>query len=84
MIFKIHSKYSPSGAQPNAIKLGLLMVKKEQVLLGAPETGKKFTIANVIKEINRPNLVLEHNKILAWQLYSEFKALFLDNYIYCL
>ena len=50
MIFKIHSKYSPSGAQPNAIKLGLLMVKKEQVLLGAPETGKNLQLLMLLKK----------------------------------
>lgn len=81
-MFKLISKYKPSGDQPQAIKKlveGLKSGKKEQVLLGATGTGKTFTIANVIKEINKPTLVLAHNKTLAGQLYSEFKELFPEN-----
>ena len=81
-MFKLVSKYSPNGDQPNAIKElvdGINDGKREQVLLGATGTGKTFTIANVIKEVNKPTLVLAHNKTLAGQLYSEFKELFPDN-----
>lgn len=83
-MFKIHSKYEPSGDQPEAIKelvQGLKEGKKEQVLLGATGTGKTFTIANVIKEVDKPTLVLAHNKTLAGQLYSEFKELFPENHV---
>ena len=81
-MFKLHSNYQPSGDQPQAIKElveGLKSGKKEQVLLGATGTGKTFTIANVIQEVNKPTLVLAHNKTLAGQLYSEFKELFPEN-----
>ena len=81
-MFNLVSKYKPSGDQPNAIKelvKGINMGKKEQVLLGATGTGKTFTIANVIKETNKPTLVLAHNKTLAGQLYGELKELFPDN-----
>ena len=81
-MFKLVSKYQPSGDQPKAIKElvdGINEGKKHQVLLGATGTGKTFTIANVIKEVNKPTLVLAHNKTLAGQLYSEFKELFPDN-----
>ena len=81
-MFNLVSKYKPSGDQPEAIsKLvdGIKEGKKHQVLLGATGTGKTFTIANVIKEVNKPTLVLAHNKTLAGQLYSEFKELFPDN-----
>ena len=81
-MFKIQSKYEPMGDQPEAIKelvQGLNEGKKEQVLLGATGTGKTFTIANVIKEVNKPTLVLAHNKTLAGQLYSELKELFPEN-----
>ena len=81
-MFNLVSKYSPSGDQPNAINElvnGIKQGKKEQVLLGATGTGKTFTIANVIKEINKPTLVLAHNKTLAGQLYSELKELFPEN-----
>lgn len=83
-MFKIHSKYEPSGDQPEAIKelvQGIKEGKKEQVLLGATGTGKTFTIANVIKEVNKPTLVLAHNKTLAGQLYSEFKEIFPENHV---
>lgn len=83
-MFKIVSKYAPSGDQPEAIKelvKGINEGKKEQVLLGATGTGKTFTIANVIKEVNKPTLVLAHNKTLAGQLYSEFKEIFPENHV---
>ncbi len=81
-MFNLVSKFKPSGDQPEAIKElvdGIKAGKKEQVLLGATGTGKTFTIANVIKEVNKPTLVLAHNKTLAGQLYSELKELFPDN-----
>lgn len=81
-MFKLVSKYKPSGDQPQAIKKlveGINNGAKDQVLLGATGTGKTFTIANVIKEVNKPTLVLAHNKTLAGQLYSELKELFPEN-----
>lgn len=81
-MFELVSKYKPSGDQPEAIKElvnGINTGKRHQVLLGATGTGKTFTIANVIKEINKPTLVLAHNKTLAGQLYAEFKELFPNN-----
>ena len=81
-MFNLVSKFSPSGDQPKAIKElvnGVNENKKYQVLLGATGTGKTFTIANVIKETNKPTLVLAHNKTLAGQLYSELKELFPEN-----
>lgn len=81
-MFKLVSKYKPSGDQPHAIDelvKGIEEGKHEQVLLGATGTGKTFTIANVIKEVNKPTLVLAHNKTLAGQLYSELKELFPEN-----
>ena len=78
-MFKLVSKFKPSGDQPEAIKElveGIKEGKKEQVLLGATGTGKTFTMANVIKEVNKPTLILAHNKTLAGQLYSEMKELF--------
>ena len=83
-MFNLVSKYKPSGDQPQAIKKlvdGIKNGKKEQVLLGATGTGKTFTIANVIKEVNKPTLVLAHNKTLAGQLYSELKELFPNNHV---
>ena len=83
-MFELVSNYKPSGDQPDAIKKlvkGIQDNKKEQVLLGATGTGKTFTIANVIKEVNKPTLVLAHNKTLAGQLYSEFKELFPNNHV---
>ena len=80
--FELVSDYKPMGDQPEAIdKLvaGLKQGKHEQVLLGATGTGKTFTIANVIAKVNKPTLVFAHNKTLAGQLYSEFKALFPHN-----
>ncbi|MBQ3298536.1 MAG: excinuclease ABC subunit UvrB [Bacilli bacterium] len=82
MSFNLVSKFKPNGDQPEAIKElvdGINTNKKYQVLLGATGTGKTYTIANVIKETNRPTLVLAHNKTLAGQLYSELKELFPDN-----
>lgn len=81
-MFKLRSDYKPTGDQPEAIKSlvnGLLEGKKTQVLLGATGTGKTFTISNVIASVNRPTLVLVHNKTLAGQLYNEFKELFPEN-----
>ena len=83
-MFELVSKYKPSGDQPEAIKKlvdGIKNNKKHQVLLGATGTGKTFTIANVIKEINKPTLVLAHNKTLAGQLYAELKELFPNNHV---
>ena len=83
-MFKLVSKYKPSGDQPDAIKTlceGIKNGEREQVLLGATGTGKTFTIANVIKEVNKPTLVLAHNKTLAGQLYSELKELFPENHV---
>ena len=83
-MFELVSKFNPSGDQPEAIKKlvdGIKNDEKEQVLLGATGTGKTFTIANVIKEVNKPTLVLAHNKTLAGQLYSEFKELFPNNHV---
>ena len=83
-MFELVSKFEPSGDQPSAIKElvdGINEGKKHQVLLGATGTGKTFTIANVIKEVNKPTLVLAHNKTLAGQLYSEFKELFPNNHV---
>ena len=81
-MFDLVSNYKPSGDQPEAIKelvAGIKNNKKQQVLLGATGTGKTFTIANVIKEVNKPTLVLAHNKTLAGQLYAELKELFPNN-----
>ena len=83
-MFKLVSKYKPSGDQPEAIKElvdGVNKGEKHQVLLGATGTGKTFTIANVIEEVNKPTLVLAHNKTLAGQLYSELKELFPENHV---
>lgn len=80
--FKLVSKFAPYGDQPEAIRRlteNVLMGVPEQTLLGATGTGKTFTIANVIQNVNKPTLVLAHNKTLAGQLYAEFKALFPEN-----
>ncbi len=80
--FRIVSGYEPAGDQPEAIRAltgNLRKGVKNQVLLGATGTGKTFTVAHVIQAINKPTLVLAHNKTLAAQLYSEFKELFPDN-----
>lgn len=81
-MFELVSKYKPSGDQPQAIEKlvdGIKNGEKHQVLLGATGTGKTFTIANVIKDVNKPTLVLAHNKTLAGQLYGELKELFPNN-----
>ena len=81
-MFELISKYKPSGDQPQAIESlvnGIENGEKYQVLLGATGTGKTFTIANVIEKVNKPTLVLAHNKTLAGQLYSELKELFPNN-----
>ncbi len=83
-MFELVSKYKPSGDQPQAIEKlvqGIEDGTKHQVLLGATGTGKTFTIANVIAKVNKPTLVLAHNKTLAGQLYSEFKELFPNNHV---
>ncbi|HBA13073.1 MAG TPA: excinuclease ABC subunit B, partial [Bacteroidales bacterium] len=84
MEFKLVSSFEPTGDQPQAIQQlteGLLAGAEAQTLLGVTGSGKTFTIANVIKNIGRPTLVLSHNKTLAAQLYSEFKTFFPDNAI---
>ena len=81
-LFEIVSKFKPTGDQPTAIKKltdGVLNGEKFQVLLGATGTGKTFTMANIIQNLQKPTLVLVHNKTLAGQLYSEFKELFPHN-----
>lgn len=80
--FKIVSGYKPTGDQPEAIKkltAGVLDGEKAQVLLGVTGSGKTFTVANVIANVNKPTLILSHNKTLAAQLYSEMKSFFPDN-----
>ena len=82
MKFKLQSDFSPTGDQPNAIKQivhGINNGEKSQTLLGVTGSGKTFTIANVIEKVNRPTLVLSHNKTLAAQLFSEFKQFFPEN-----
>ena len=82
MKFKIDSEFSPTGDQPQAIKQlvdGINTDEKYQTLLGVTGSGKTFTVANVIEKVQRPTLVLAHNKTLAAQLYSEFKQFFPDN-----
>lgn len=81
-MFKLVSKYKPNGDQPHAIEKlvdGLNKGYKEQILLGATGTGKTFTMANIINKVNKPTLVIAHNKTLAGQLYNEFKELFPEN-----
>ncbi len=83
-MFELVSEYKPSGDQPKAIDelvKGINEGKKSQVLMGATGTGKTFTMANVIARVNKPTLVLAHNKTLAGQLYSEFKELFPNNHV---
>ncbi len=82
--FELVSNYKPSGDQPEAIKKlveGIKDGKRDQVLLGVTGSGKTFTMANVIAEVNKPTLILAHNKTLAGQLYSEFKELFPNNHV---
>lgn len=81
-MFELVSKYSPSGDQPKAIEKlvnGIKENKKHQVLLGVTGSGKTFTMANIIEKVQKPTLVLAHNKTLAGQLYAEFKELFPNN-----
>ncbi len=80
--FRLHSEYAPAGDQPQAIEKlvdGLKSGKKEQILLGVTGSGKTFTMANVIAQVNKPTLVLAHNKVLASQLCAEFKEFFPEN-----
>ncbi len=80
--FKLHSKFEPNGDQPRAIKQlveGIKNNEKEMTLLGGTGTGKTFTMSNVIEQVNKPTLVIAHNKTLAGQLYSEFKEFFPEN-----
>ena len=82
MDFKLTSKYKPTGDQPQAIEQltnGVLRGDPAQVLLGVTGSGKTFTVANVIANVNKPTLVLSHNKTLAAQLYEEMKGFFPDN-----
>lgn len=85
MNFKLHSKYQPTGDQPQAIETlmkGLGHGEREQTLLGVTGSGKTFTMANIIEKYNRPTLVLAHNKTLAAQLYSEFREFFPENEVH--
>ena len=85
MEFKLHSDYSPTGDQPQAIEQLVAGVREgvpAQTLLGVTGSGKTFTMANVIKEVNKPTLILSHNKTLAAQLYSEFKGFFPENSVH--
>ena len=80
--FNIHSDFQPQGDQPQAIKSliqGIENSDKHQVLLGITGSGKTFTMANVIQKVQRPTLIISHNKTLAAQLYGEFKQLFPEN-----
>ncbi len=80
--FDLHSNYKPSGDQPNAIKEltdGIISNEKFQTLLGVTGSGKTFTISNVIQNVNKPTLIISHNKTLAAQLYSEFRNFFPNN-----
>lgn len=84
MDFKLVSKYEPTGDQPAAIDNIVNNFKngiKRQTLLGATGTGKTFTMANIIQRLNKPTLILAHNKTLAGQLYNEFKQLFPENHV---
>ena len=81
-MFKLHSEYKPTGDQPEAIEYlskGIMDGKKYQTLLGVTGSGKTFTMANIIEKVQKPTLVLAHNKTLAGQLYSEFKEFFPEN-----
>ena len=81
-MFELVSKYSPSGDQPQAIEKlveGIKNGEKHQTLMGVTGSGKTFTMANVIAQVNKPTLILAHNKTLAGQLYAEFKELFPNN-----
>jgi excinuclease ABC subunit B len=79
MKFQVVSEYKPTGDQPQAIEklaTGIINGEKYQTLLGVTGSGKTFTVANVIEKVEKPTLVLAHNKTLAAQLYSEFKQFF--------
>ena len=81
-MFELVSDYAPAGDQPQAIEkltAALLSGRKHQTLLGVTGSGKTFTVANVIRNVNRPTLVISHNKTLAAQLYAEFKSFFPNN-----
>ena len=81
-MFKLHSEYKPTGDQPQAIEKlanGIIEGKKCQTLLGVTGSGKTFTMANIIEKVQKPTLILAHNKTLAGQLYSEFKEFFPEN-----
>lgn len=81
-LFKLHTDYEPRGDQPQAINklsAGVIQGRKSQVLLGITGSGKTFTMANVIAKVQRPSLILAHNKTLAAQLYQEFKSFFPEN-----
>ena len=81
-MFKLHSNFKPTGDQPEAIKAlveGIKRGDRGQTLLGVTGSGKTFTVANVIKEVNKPTIIMAHNKTLAGQLYSEFKEFFPEN-----
>lgn len=80
VMFKLKAPYKPTGDQPEAIRKLVVAIKnniKYQVLLGATGTGKTFTMANVIAQVQKPTLILVHNKTLAMQLYGELKTFFL-------
>ena len=80
--FKLVSKYEPSGDQPQAIEALVDNIEggeKAQILMGATGTGKTYTMSQVIAKVNKPTLVIAHNKTLAGQLYGEFKEFFPDN-----
>ncbi len=82
MEFKLHSEYQPTGDQPQAIKALVEGFKKGnqfQTLLGVTGSGKTFTMANIIEQLQKPTLVIAHNKTLAGQLYGEFKEFFPEN-----
>ena len=82
--FKLHSEYAPTGDQPQAIAELVEGFKKGnqfQTLLGVTGSGKTFTMANVIEQLNKPTLVIAHNKTLAGQLYGEFKEFFPENVV---
>lgn len=81
-MFKLHSEFKPTGDQPEAIRQlveGIKNKDRAQTLLGVTGSGKTFTVANVISQVNKPTIIMAHNKTLAGQLYSEFKEFFPDN-----
>ena len=84
-MFKLVSKFEPAGDQPQAIEKlveGIKNGEKHQVLKGITVSGKTFTMANIIAQVNKPTLILAHNKTLAGQLYAEFKELFPNNKVF--